>query len=65
MSPELITPLITEISIQLARLEIEQEKLMNARAALQEVCKHQFESIGSDHNYQYEKCTICGLTRKS
>lgn len=28
--------------------------------AIQDLCPHNYEKIGHDHNYKYFKCTECG-----
>jgi len=64
MPPLITKPLIIEIEMQIAAHELEIKILTQARQILQNGCKHEFNPEGSDHNYKYEKCSICGLTQK-
>jgi hypothetical protein len=52
-------------------LKKELEKIENAIDSLRDVCSHQsedgkdvYEYEGHDSHYDYEKCSICGETRK-
>lgn len=55
---------IKEINQRIGEHEVEVKSLVQLRAALQNVCKHEFEVEGRDHNYEYEMCVWCGMKRK-
>lgn len=62
---EHIAGLIQEINTRIADLDIQGKSLIQARASLQNICRHEFEADGRAHNNIFEKCRICGLTRKA
>ena len=69
LDPELMADNIKSLIIQLnQRIDhhgIEMKNLIQTRRDLQNICSHEFESDGRDHINNYEKCTICGFTRKN
>lgn len=62
---EHIQSLIIAVNSQIELHEERVKSLVQVRAALQNVCKHEFQIEGRDHVYVYEKCIVCGLSRKA
>lgn len=62
---EHIAGLIKGINEKIKNLDTQGKSLVQTRASLQNICKHQFEPDGRTQNNSYEKCRICGFSRKA